>query len=584
MRRIPFEAPARLAPASILTAGLVIAAAGCASGPPPPLDPLTADTGGALSANERATDVVRYELTLEVFPDEESIRGEGVTVLRALEPLETVELQLDARFSVPEVRLDGRTAAFERRGGILEVSLPEPVASDVEVAIAVPYEGRPHVAEAPPWKGGFVWGRTDDDQPWIATAVQGEGCDLWWPCKDHFADKPERMELRVTVPAGLSAVLNGVLKSVDEEPDGRRTFHWTMDVPITAYNVSLNVGPFERIETSYEAVNGATVPIEFWVLPEHEEDARRLIDEDLRAQLAWFESRLGPYPWGDVKLGFVETPHLGMEHQTLNAYGNRFERDDHGFDWLLQHELAHEWFGNLMTHERLNDAWLHESFGAYMQAAYSLDRDGEAAHLHRMYERYLGMENCEPIVQVGDPTSAEAFTGDIYAKGSWVLHTLRWLIGDEPFWRATRRLLYDTAEPWSLPYPIRPRYRNTDELVRLASEEAGRDLGWFFDVYLREADLPTLESERTADRLVLRWRTPGDRPFPMPIPVRVDGETIVVEMRDGEGSVPADAGAHVIIDPEMYVLRRLPIIGTCEEIEAEREEEEKQSSEEKAYD
>ena len=506
-----------------------------------------------------------------MLPDKKMIRGEGVTVLRALEPLEMVELQLDGRFDVSQIRVGGEVAAFERRGGILTVSLPHPADRGDEVRIAIRYGGRPHVAARAPWDGGFVWGQTDDGTPWIATAVQGEGCDLWWPCKDHFADKPDRMEMHVTVPAGLSVALNGVLQSVDEKDDGRRTYHWVLGVPISDYNVSLNVGPFHRIETSYESVNGTTVPIEFWALEEHEKDARKLIDDDLRHELAWYESTLGPYPWGGEKLGLVETPHLGMEHQTLNAYGNRFRRDDHGFDWLLQHELAHEWFGNLMTHERLNDAWLHEGFGAYMQPAYSLHRFGEAAYLHTMYDRYLGLQNCTPVVPDGAPTSDEAFTSDIYVKGMWTLHTLRWLMGEDPFWRATRRLLYDTAEPWDLPFPIPPLYRSTDDFVRIASEEAGRDLAWLFDVYLRESDLPSLTAERSDGRLTLRWDVPGDRDFPMPVPVEVDGTTTVVPMSSGKGTLAAPADAHVIVDPRMEVLRRLPIIGTCEEMTAERE-------------
>ena len=295
----------------------ITAVAGCATRKP--LDPLTADTGGPLSENEHATDVLRYELDLEVFPDKQSIRGEGVTVLRALQPLDTVEIQLDGRFAVPQVSDDGRDAAFQRDHGVITVSLPTRAESGDEIEIAVRYSGRPHVARLAPWDGGFVWAKTEGGQPWIATAVQGEGCDLWWPCKDHYQDRPDRMDLRVTVPSDLSVALNGVLMSVEDEADNRRTFHWRISVPISDYNVSLNIGPFTRIETSYESVNGSTVPLEFWALEEHENEARELIDQDLRDQLKWFEATLGPYPWGGEKLGFVETPHLAMEHHTLNA-------------------------------------------------------------------------------------------------------------------------------------------------------------------------------------------------------------------------------------------------------------------------
>jgi aminopeptidase N len=528
------------------------------------LDPLTGDTGGPLSENELATDVLRYELDLEVFPDKQSIKGNGLTVLRALKPLSVTEIQLDDRFAVHQVLVDGDAASFKRNRGIITVSLPVRAESGDVLEIAVRYSGKPHVARLAPWDGGFVWSRTETGQPWIATTVQGEGCDLWWPCKDHYLDRPDRMDLRVTVPSDLAVALNGVLMSVKTEHDDRRTFFWRISVPISDYNVSLNVGPFTRIETSYKSVNGSVVPIEFWALPEHEKASRQMIEEDLRNQLKWFESVLGPYPWGNEKLGFVETPHLGMEHQTLIAYGNEFQRDPHGFDWLLQHELAHEWFGNLMTHARLNDAWLHEGFGAYMQPAYSRYRDGEAAYLHKMYDMYLGMENCTAVVKEGNPTSDEAFTGDIYGKGAWTLHTLRWLIGDEPFWRATRRLLYGTPSPWKLPYPIQPVFRSTDDFVKIVSEEAGRDVAWLFDAYLREADLPVLISERNEKTLTLRWEVPGGRSFPMPVPVSVDGEIKTIEMKGNKGTLDVTAGVHVIIDPAMNVLRRLPIIGPCE--------------------
>ncbi len=534
-----------------------------------PLDPLTADTGGPLSANERATDVIAYELTLELFPRKRSLRGSGTIRLRALESISVVELQLDARFSVTQVRVEARPTRFQRDGGRIFAALPKDLGAGEETSVTVDYSGKPWVAEDPPWEGGFVWDQAPDGKPWIATAVQGEGCDLWWPCKDHFADKPERMELHVTVPAGLKVALNGVLESEDELPDGRRTFHWTVTNAISDYNVSLNVGPFERIEGDYESINGTKVPIEFWALESSAEKARQLIEEDLRHQIEWYELTLGPYPWGNEKLGLVETPHLGMEHQTLNAYGNEFKRDDHGFDWLLQHELAHEWFGNLMTHQRLNDAWLHEGFGAYMQPAYSLHRFGEAAYFHTMYDRYLKIENCEPVVLQGEPTAEEAFTGDIYTKGMWILHTLRRQIGDQAFWRATRRLLFDTAEPWALPYPIEPVYRSTEDFVGIVNEETGQDLTWMFDAYLREADLPSLDVERTDDKLELVWQVPGDREFPMPVPVRVDEALHRVSMEDGRGSLAVDRDAHVVVDPHMEVLRRLAIIGTCEEIEAE---------------
>ena len=190
------------------------------------------------------------------------------------------------------------------------------------------YSGKPHIALNAPWSGGFVWSETENGTPWIATAVQGEGCDIFWPCKDHFADKAESMAISITVPKTLSAVTNGVLLSINDIGEDKHRFNWKLSVPASDYNIALNIGPFTRIQQSYRSVNGESVPIEFWALNKNADKAQTMIDEDLLQQISFFEKILGPYPWGDQKLGFVETPHLGMEHQTINAYVREHDQDE----------------------------------------------------------------------------------------------------------------------------------------------------------------------------------------------------------------------------------------------------------------
>jgi aminopeptidase N len=556
----------RATPARSIALLALVLACGCDARDTGALSEQSASSGGVLSARQAAFDVVYYGLDVEVLPKRRQLAGEATVRFTAVEDLDEIELDLYPDLKTTAVVAGDAAADFVHDGGKLIVTLPEAVAAGESAEVVVSYAGRPHTAENPPWKGGFVWSTTDDGHPWLATAVQGRGCDLWWPCKDHFSDKPDAVDLRFTVPAGVSAVSNGVLVEETRTADGRGVFHWRIDNPLSPYNVALNVGPFVRVREEYESVNGVPVALEFWALPENEEKARRLLQEDARPQLAFFERLLGPYPWANEKVGFVETPHLGMEHQTINAYGNQYKVDPHGYDWLLQHELAHEWFGNLITHERANDAWLHEGFGSYMQPVYSAEVIGDMAYGHQLYEAYLRQKNCGAIVRDGEIDVEIAFEGgDIYSKGSWTLHTLRGLIGDDAFWRAVRRLLYDTAEPWSLTPPFPPRYRSTEDFARFAAEESGRDLGWFFDVYVRSAQPPELTSERTEAGLWLQWTTEDDRPFPMPIPVAVNGTQTLVAMEDGEGFVAATRDDRVRIDPGLTVLRKLPIIGSCEE-------------------
>jgi aminopeptidase N len=535
-----------------------------------PLDPIIGDTGKAFSDIAKSTDVISYGLDLEIFPKTKSIAGVGYSEFSITQNTSQVELKLDSRFDITKVSVDGSPATYQRIDGIITIDIGESKTIGDAVNIAVHYSGKPHIALNAPWSGGFVWSQTDNGTPWIATAVQGEGCDLFWPCKDHFADKADSMEISLTVPKSVSAVTNGVLQSVDNIGENKHKFNWKLSVPASDYNIALNIGPFTRIQQSYTSVNGQSVPIEFWALNQNTEKAQTLINDDLLQQISFYEELLGPYPWGDQKLGFVETPHLGMEHQTINAYGKNYIRDKNGFDWLLHHELAHEWFGNLITHEQLNDAWLHEGFGLYMQPIYSSFKFGNAAYINTMYQSYLGLVNCHPIVMDGVITSEQAFNSDIYGKGGWTLHTLRWLIGDELFWQATRELLYGSSDTHSIPYPIAPRYRNTQDFIDIVNKVSGKDYSWMFEVYLKQAALPELLQTRTDNELILKWQAPENLAFPMPISISINGKTSMYTTKDDQITLQVGLQDHVIIDPEMQVLRYLPIIGLCEENQANR--------------
>ena len=536
---------------------------------PAKLDPLVANTGQPLSSVAQSTDVIFYDLKLAVFPEEKQIAGTGKTVFRVVKETQQIELKLDSRFSINTVTVADKKAEFLHSHGVITINLYEKKYPGEVVEVAINYSGKPHIALNPPWSGGFVFSETNDGKPWIATAVQGEGCDLFWPCKDHFSDKADSMRIRVTVPTGLYVASNGVLKNITVLQNKTTEFDWFLSEPASDYNIALNIGPFERVQQQYTSINGTDIPVEFWVLPENRQKASNLLTNDVYQQMAFFESVLGPYPWGQQKLGFVETPHLGMEHQTINAYGKGYTRDPSGYDWLIQHELAHEWFGNLMTHEQLNDAWLHEGFGFYMQPSYSLYTFGEAAYNHAMYKAYLGIKNCQPIVKEGELSSKEAFNSDIYGKGGWTLHTLRWLIGDELFWQATRELIYGSSDTQSLSYPIQSRYRNTQQFIDIVNRITKKDYNWLFDVYLKQAALPTLTMKRQNNVANLYWsKSEKDAtPFKMPVPISINGQLQVYIPIEGVITIKAKPVDHIIVDPQMKVLRQLPITSQCQQEE-----------------
>lgn len=542
-----------------LVAGACALLAGCAS--TPPITEFTKGSGAELAPEQKAVVFEKADLALRIEPASRSIAGDATLTFTATAPLPRVVLDLDRNLAVSLVEVNGQRldpARYRNPEGRLSIDLPRPAASGEQLAVRVVYRGKPHVANRAPWDGGFVWSQTPDGQPWVASAVQGEGCDLFWPCIDHPTGKPKLVDEHLTVPTPLVAAGNGVALGVDQS-EGWRTYHWRIKTPST-YGIAINVAPYKLLSGEYKSRYGNTIPLRLYYLPQSEQQARELFKE-FAPMLDFFESTIGPYPFGDEKMGVVETPHKGMEHQTINAYGNKYAKTAYGYDELLQHEFAHEWFGNQLTNRNWDDMWLHEGLGSYMQPLYMQYLRGEQEYFASLMQQRAGIANKAPIVSGKPKLEEDVYDqkrggpgGDIYAKGSLVLHTLRGLVGDEAFFRAVRTLVYGTDQP--RPGALQPRYASTPDFIEIVNKAAGRDLGWFFQAYLYQAALPELQARRDGNRLELAWKTAGGTPFPMPVEVRVGARTLTVPMENGTGSVELPDGATFTLDPRSKILKR----------------------------
>jgi aminopeptidase N len=529
----------------------------------PPITSITQASGGPIDSERAALRIEHVDLAIEVFPDTQKLQGVAALTLATSAQQRRLLIDLDKNLPVKAISIDGRAlrpAAWSNPEGRLAITLPRPLRAGGRATVRISYGGTPHVAVRAPWDDGIVWGKTPaDKKPWVATTAEGYGCDLFWPCLDFPAGEPASVDLHITVPKGLKAPSNGLLQRIDTLPDGRTTWHWKARSP-NPYSVALNIAPYEEVSGTYRSRFGRSIPMSYWFLPGREAKAKALFAEFAPA-LDFFESVIGPYPWYDEKVGVVETPHLGMEHQTINAYGNNYRKTASGFDEIFQHELAHEWFGNQMSAANWDDYWLHEGYAQYMQPLYGEWREGEARYAIMMDQFRNQIMNAAPIVSGRIMTEEEVYQeekggpgNDIYVKGAWVLHTLRGLIGDKDFWEVTRLLVYGRADP--KPGNFQPRFATTPEYIANVNKVTGKDLTWFFDVYLREAALPELVESREGNRLNLRWKTPGDKPFPLPVEVAVNGRVERVSMRDNSGSISVPADAHVVVDPASRILKR----------------------------
>ena len=524
------------------------------------------ETGGPLMFEQAVYDVQSYEVGIYVFPKTKSIAGVTTMVARTVIPTNVIVLDLDTPYEIESLLESDKAAKWERKGNKIWIWFPQTKQVGETIKTQINYKGTPKVAPRAPWIGGFMWEKTPSGADWISIALQNDGADLMFPCKDHPSDKPANVTMHLSVPDPLVATGPGVLDKVKKIENGYSMYTWKMTNPISNYSIVFNAAPYKLVKDTYKSDISGTLPIEFYVLPENESKAAGLIAEQ-KKYIAFFEKYNGPFPFRSQRVGIVETPHLGMEHSTNIAYGNKFKYDKDGTDWLLLHEFGHEYWANLVTASDWRDFWIHEGFQSYMDTLYQEHIHDKQTYINAMKARSRGFKNKQAVaprepkiayqVYMSEPDYLNS-DGDIYGKGAYFLHTLRYYIGDEAFFKALRHMAYPTKEMEKLTDGRQTRLVNTDDFLTIAEAESGKKLDWLFEMYLRQPKLPKLNTFLPQDcvgkcTMQLRWETPNDMPFPMPVDVVVGGKTIRVEMKDRMGSVDY-TGTLPVVDPDGWVL------------------------------
>ena len=520
------------------------------------------DSGGPLTPEWAAYDIKFYNINLNINPDKQTINGWVGVTAEAVNNMRDFVLDLDDRYRITKIVWDSpedyKALSFKHENGKLKIDLPNEVTKGNYFRTKIYYGGKPRVAQTPPWDDGFIWSKTKNGEPWIGVTCQGGGADTWWPCKDHPSDEPDSVLLNWTVPGGLVCASNGKLRYILDNKEGTKTFCWFVSTPINNYGISVHIAPYDTIQYSYTSVTGEIIPITIWVLPESMEKARQHCPEFLD-HLRFYEELLGPYPFRADKYGVAETPYLGMEHQTIIANGYGYRTDQFGFDWLHHHELGHEWWGNMVTAKDWSDFWIHEAVCGYMQTLYIEDKleNGNPTAFMMNWKLW---ENKQPIAPRREMTENEAYTNDMYSKGSYVLHTLRYYLGDETFRKVLRRWAYPDPELEKTCLAGRQvkdggqcRFATTDEFLEIAENLSGKKLDWFWEVYFRQASLPHLAVKIKDGFFYLQWKTENDILFALPVEVEISGRIIKVEMKDGKGTIEIPEGVEPEIDPGKWL-------------------------------
>lgn len=520
-------------------------------------------SGGPLMPEQAAYDVTFYDLAVQIFPNTERIDGRVTVRANVVQPMNYLVLDLDTLLQVTsaiEITPQGKPIPrmVTREVGKIWIALGNTRQHGEKINVQVNYGGKPRVAPRPPWDCGITWAKTPSGAPWISSTCQTSGADVWWPVKDHVSDEPDSMAIHIRVPENLVAACNGKLKRTENHGDGTRSFHWYVSTPINTYCVALNIAPYKVIEGKHKSVAGDVFPVFFYVLPEDYEKGQKLFSE-IQDHISFYEKYLGPYPFRADKYGVAETSHLGMEHQSIIAYGAKFNNGsmtggkDWGFDALHHHEFGHEWWGNLVTNADWKDMWIHEGICTYMQALYVEDLKGINGY-HDFMNNSRRFGNTLAIAPKKTTASVDIYKAPIYNKGAWALHVLRYLMGKDALLRSLRRMCYPDAATEKITDGRQCRFVTTDDFRLICEKESGMSLEWFFDVYLRQPALPKLISKIDQNEITLRWDTPSQLPFPMPVDVKINGKIQRVDVTAAGVTLKFAAGDKPEIDPEKWVL------------------------------
>jgi aminopeptidase N len=523
-----------------------------------------ADSGGPLSPNQAAYNVNYYDLDLEINPTAQTIGGSLLCRVEIINQIDSLVLDLDNPFIIDSIlfKLNDGTysnVTFNHAAGKVYINIPLSVTNGDMVSVQIFYNGAPRVAINPPWEVGFVWETTSTGSHWIGVACEDDGADIWWPCKDHPSDEPDSMSMSFTVPNPLTCVSNGRYLGSADNGNGTSTFNWFISTPINNYNVSIYAAEYSLIEDTYFSVSGDSIPFFFWVLPEDYTTAVNYMNVFLN-EFNFLESICGPFPFGTDKHGWAHAPYWGMEHQTIIAYGHNFTLNSWGMDYIHYHELAHEWWGNLITAKDWADIWIHEGMATYTEALYVEHLSGMNSYHQYMDYKRPSDNHSQPLAPRAALTAGQGFSLNPYNRGASVMHTLRYHLGDSTFFNLFKRWAYPDSTDFNNTNGRLCRILSTDDMKNQAEAETGIELDPFFEVFFREATYPILRIERGNNEANFTWDTETNVLLDVNIPITLNGIDSTVEMTAGQGSMSILLNDNLVIDPKQWILMADPVV------------------------
>jgi aminopeptidase N len=496
-------------------------------------------------------DIRHYSIALEVDIAKQSISGSTEVSLNLSKKTDTILLDLIHLYKVTKIKVNNKATAFYQHDDKIFISS----ASGFEIGnqkVYIEYSGIPPVAVKPPWDGGFTWKKDSAGFDWISINIQGEGGKMYYPCKDHPSDEPnEGADLKITVPSHLVVAGPGLLMNVNTKKN-KSTYHWKTNYTISNYCIVFNIGKYKVYKDELTTILGNKVPIEYYVLEVDTIHAKKVIETKKRDNKI-LEKYFGEYPWAKEKIGIAEVPNSGMEHQTMITFDNKFRyKTINGQDYSdnLFHEYAHEWWANKVTNKDWGHMWIQEGIGTYAEALAMLEIGGQTAYDEIIAGHRRNSRNRKAIVPAGDEiTEEEVYSGgDIYGKGSFFMHSLRYLIGDEIFFPTLKKLSTD-------PQTTYDNFVTTMDVEKLFSNATGKDLKPFFDFFLRTTNVLDITVKEVGFQ---KFQIKQNNFFmPLPFEITSNGQTTRT-LIPSEG-IMVNAALPPQVDAQGYYLKKVTL-------------------------
>ena len=475
---------------------------------------------GGLRIERTSYDVKRYDLNITINPEQKSIKGFNEITFEVMVPTQKIQLDLFDNMKVDSIVWNTKKLKYVRDNDAVFIDFPEKLVSKSNHKLKFYYSGNPRIARNAPWDGGFVFSKDKAGKDFIAVAVQGTGASLWYPVKDSQTDEPDNgASIKVAVPNGLMNVSNGRFLGSQDLKNGYTRWDWEVKNPINNYTITVNIADYVHIQDKMPDLD-----LDYYVLRENEAKAREHFME-VKPMMECFQSKFGRYPFWEDGYKLVETPYLGMEHQSAVAYGNKYKKGYMGFDmsgtgvgmffdYITIHETGHEWFGNSITSTDIADMWIHEGFTTYSETVFIECIKGYDDAMKYINGQARNVRNDKPII--GQYGVNNEGSGDMYYKGSLLLNTLRHVIADDEKWW---KMLYDYSETF------KKKIITSDTVIDYFNKASGINLTPIFRQYLYTNQLPIFIYKIKGDYLYYSWDNVNED-FNMPIDIGFEDKKI----------------------------------------------------------